>query len=66
MANLEIRADKKVRCNMCYTIYLSDDDLNFSFRDEDDGLTWQEDENGYFWGCSKCKTDDYLMDLGEE
>lgn len=41
-----------IRCNMCYTMYESDEEL-----------AWFEDGNGTFRGCIKCGTDKWLMDL---
>lgn len=40
----------RIRCNNCETIFESEDDLQ----------TLQED-NEFFKGCPKCKTDKYLM-----
>jgi len=52
------------RCNNCMTIFDSDT-LNWTTGGQLDGteLTIQEDKDGWFEGCPKCKTDSYLMDI---
>ena len=42
----------ETRCNNCYQLFQSDDDLE-----------QLEDDDGVFNGCPTCKTDEYLMDM---
>jgi predicted nucleic-acid-binding Zn-ribbon protein len=60
-----------VKCNMCSETYFdptieewstSLDKLLTVLSKELPTLKWFVGEGGY-WGCPKCKTDDYLMDL---
>ena len=44
----------KVRCNNCYKIFDSDDDLTI--------MKEEPEDYEYFKGCDVCKTDEYLMD----
>lgn len=44
----------KCRCNNCMRVFGDDSELEL-FRDEDE----------WFKGCPDCKTDGYLMDVGE-
>ena len=55
------------RCNNCMTIFDSDT-LNWTTGGQLDEteLTIQEDKDGWFEGCPKCKTDSHLMDLEEK
>ena len=54
-----------VRCNMCVSLYFDpstdEQSKDISYPD----LEKQQDKDGYYWGCPKCKTDDYLMDIEE-
>ena len=54
-----------VRCNMCDSLYFDPtiDELSEDISYPD--LEWQQDKDGHYWGCPKCKTDDYLMDIEE-
>lgn len=45
-----------IRCNMCWKHFENDDELEVLY-DEAVGENYK--------GCSKCKTDEYLMDLEE-
>ncbi len=45
----------KVRCNNCYKIFDSDDDLTI--------MKEEPEDYEYFKGCDVCKTDGYLMDI---
>ena len=53
-----------IKCNNCMTIFDSDT-LNWTTGGQLDEteLTIQEDKDGWFEGCPKCKTDSYLMDI---
>ena len=50
---------------MCVSLYfdptIDEESEDISYPD----LEWQQDKDGYYWGCPKCKTDDYLMDIEE-
>ena len=48
----------KVRCNNCYKIFDSDDDLTI--------MKEEPEDHEYFKGCDVCKTDEYLMDTNME
>lgn len=51
----------EIRCNNCMTIFKDEEKLVL-LRDYD----LSNDAGEYFKGCSKCKTDAYLMDLDSE
>ena len=57
-----VQKSEKIRCNNCYTIFESEEDLPT--------LTDFGGEPGcdviYYKGCGKCKTDAYLMQPFEE
>jgi hypothetical protein len=50
---------------MCDSLYFDPtiDELSEDISYPD--LEWQQDKDVYYWGCPKCKTDDYLMDIEE-
>ena len=56
-----------VKCNMCVSLYFDPSvDLHSATWTKDislPGLEKQQDKDGYYWGCPKCKTDLYLMDI---
>ena len=62
----DYKGRRMIRCNSCMTIFDSDT-LNWTTSGQLDEteLTIQEDKDGWFEGCPKCKTDSHLMDLKE-
>lgn len=62
---------KLCKCNNCETVMFDENPTKsgFDFNEADiatyqpDSMVYLKDETGYFWGCPKCKTDDYLADL---
>lgn len=49
--NVRLDFENVCRCNNCMQYWHEDD------------LTLGEDEDGFFKGCPRCKTDGYLMDI---
>lgn len=54
-----------VRCNMCISLYFDPSTDEQSKDISYAGLEKQQDKDGHYWGCPKCKTDIYLMDIKE-
>lgn len=59
--------DYLCKCNNCDTILIDRnpqfDAPELPLQGNEEQMEWLEDEDGQFWGCPHCKTDDYLVDL---
>lgn len=53
----------KIECVECGKLFEDDDDLQFFGIHNLPEIV--KDHEDSFWGCPDCKTDEYLLDLGE-
>lgn len=55
------------RCNNCMNILIDENPKDDAIKQELTGaelpMEQFKEETEFFWGCPKCKTDEYLMDL---
>lgn len=62
--------DHLCKCNNCDTILTDEnpqvDAPKLPLQGNEEQMERLKDEDGDFWGCPRCKTDVYLMDLPQE
>lgn len=62
-----IKGEYLCRCNCCGTILLDEnpdcDSPKYALKHTEENMEQQEDENGIYYVCPHCGTDEYLVDL---
>lgn len=66
-AKIDMYSNYLCKCNNCGALLIDEnpqlDAIELPLQGNEEQMERLEDEDGGFWGCPHCKTDEYLVDL---